>query len=472
MSTVISLTGKTPNDIMYLIMDSFFPIVIAIISVVLFIILLMGILSANKKIGKNHKKKGRASIIKEATRLLSQDSHNVDWLLALSSLYFEEHLWDKALPLLETLLDISVARHEIDIADVGLKQGICAINLEKVPESLRGLLLARKLRPDNMEINFYLGKAFYLNHDYEKAVPLMKKALTVNSEFSEGIKFYGLSLYHSQKAKESLPFLRKALDIEPENKELLFSLADAMSEAGMQEKALKVFMHLRPDEEYGARACQAAGMIHANMKQNDKAILDFEIGLKIPTIPNELAIDIRYRLAQCYFATREMGKGLAALKEIQAFAPNYKDVNTLVTRYSELNQNKNLQVYLIGSASDFVALCRRIVLSQYENSSARIMDIQVQSVYTEILAEIETPKWEDVVIFRFFRTTGVTGEMFIRDFHGRIHEAKAGKGICVTAGTFSEESRKYIEGRPIDLIEKDALIKVLKKIDTAPAFKL
>ena len=58
--------------------------------------------------------------------------------------------------------------------------------------------------------------------------------------------------------------------------------------------------------------------------------------------------------------------------------------------------------------------------------------------------------------------------MFIRDFHSRIHDAKAGQGVCFTAGNFSEEAHKYIDGRPINLIEKNELNKVLSNLKLEP----
>jgi len=88
---------------------------------------------------------------------------------------------------------------------------------------------------------------------------------------------------------------------------------------------------------------------------------------------------------------------------------------------------------------------------------------------TEVQTEIETAKWEDSVLFRFYRTTGAIGELFIRDFHARIKDLKSGRGICFTAGTFTEEARKYIEGRPIDLTDKAGLIKILNRIDSKPS---
>ena len=55
--------------------------------------------------------------------------------------------------------------------------------------------------------------------------------------------------------------------------------------------------------------------------------------------------------------------------------------------------------------------------------------------------------------------------MYIREFHGKVRDSKCDKGVCITMGSFSESSHKYIEGRPIDLIEKETLQKLLKKIN-------
>ena len=45
-----------------------------------------------------------------------------------------------------------------------------------------------------------------------------------------------------------------------------------------------------------------------------------------------------------------------------------------------------------------------------------------------------------------------------------MQDVKAARGFCISAGVFSQEAHKYIEGRPIDLIEKNDLTKVLKQI--------
>ncbi len=448
------------------------PIIIAAIVVFSIISLILIISGAKHKraSSSSSEQKNRQTIIREATKKLSQDPHNVSGLLALSELYYKEQLWDKAFPLFDTLLGIAVAHPEVDIFSTSLKQGICALKNNKLEDSFKGLVQARKLQPDNFEVNFYLGQAFYLNKEYDKAIPLLKKAIAINKEVQDTYKYVGLALYKYHSFRESLPYIKRALDLNPDDKELLFAMADAMNEGGSGEKALKIFMHLRPDPEFGARSCLAAGIIHANQNQHDKAILDFEIGLKHTQAPLDILTNIRYRLSHSYLALSDISRALSILKEIQQTVPGFKDVQSLIARYQELTQNANLQIYLISSNSDFIALCRKIVQIYFGKAFVKILDIAATNECTEVQTEIDTPKWQDSVVFRFYRTTGSTGELFVREFHARIRDLKAGRGLCFTAGTYTEEARKFIEGRPIDLIDKSGLIKILNKIDAKNPF--
>ena len=447
----------------------FLPILIAVIAVFGFIVILMILSGSKNKHGSGGKQKSRQNIIKDATRKLAQNPHNPDGLIPLANLYYQDQLWEKAYPLYETMLNIAVAHPEINLGQTALRQGICALKVGKTEEAFKGLLQARKINPDNFETNFYLGQALINNKEYDKAIPILRKALTINKEVPEIYKYLGLALYQNHNFKESLPYLKRGLDISPDDKELLFSMADAMKEAGSGDRAIKVFMHLRPDPEFGARACLAAGLIHQGAKQHDKAVLDFEIGLKHINAPIEILTQIRYRLAHSYLETSDIGRALICLKDIQGTVPNYKDVPALIARYQELNQNSNLHTYLISNNSDFIALCRKIVAVYFGKAYVKVLDINAMADCTEVQTEIETAKWEDSVLFRFYRTTGSVGELFIRDFHARIKDLKSGRGICFTAGTFTEEARKYIEGRPIDLTDKAGLIKILNRIDTKPS---
>jgi restriction endonuclease Mrr len=69
-------------------------------------------------------------------------------------------------------------------------------------------------------------------------------------------------------------------------------------------------------------------------------------------------------------------------------------------------------------------------------------------------------------MFRFIRTQGAIGELVVRDFHSRLKEEKASKGICVAVGKFSDEAKKFTDSRLIDLVEKNALMSILNNLDS------
>lgn len=421
--------------------------------------------------GKKDSKKGKgvknkAQIVREANKRLAKNPHDPLGLVPLGEIYFESQLWDKAYNVYSDLVKIALAKNDgsIDLFSSLLRQGITALHLEKLPEATQSLMSAIKINSVAFEPNYYLGKTMSLLEQYDKAIPLFKKALLAKPEATDIYIQLGQCFYKAKKYRDSLPCFKKALDEDPGNKEALFHMADAMSYEGHPEKAIKVFMHLRADPTYGPRSCLQAGIFHLKTNEAMSAIQDLEIGLKHENIPPEIKIELEYNLARSYFEANMIPKGLGMLKTIRTKNANYKDVNTLISRYQELSQNSNLQIYISANSGEFATLCRKFISTKYRNSTVRIQSIDVDVLYTDILAEIFSSKWEDVALFRFFRTTGATGEIYVREFHGHMSDVKAARGFCISAGTFTEEARKYIEGRPIDLIEKNDLTKILKQI--------
>ena len=409
-------------------------------------------------------KKNKAAAIREATKRLAQNPNDSAALLTVGDIYFQDQDWEKAYASYAPLLDQMSGRIPSEQFEISLRYGISAMKTDRFAEAKKGLLLAKNINPNHFEINYNLGYIYYIQKEYEKAVPFLRKALITQPDNVTALKYLGYTLQSLRKYQEALPSLKKVLDVQPDNKDALFAMGECFYEVGSNDQALKIFTHLRVSPEIGSRASLYAGLIRMRANQLDKAIEDFEIGLKHDSIPLDIMNELRYNLAAARIKTQDLQKALVQLKEIQTVSPGYKDVASLIMRYQELNQNKNLHTYLMSGQSEFVGLCRRIVSRFFPNAKVKILDISVLATYTDIVAEIDTPKWADLVIFRFFRSQGSVGELVLRDFHGRIKEMKAGKGICMTAGTFTEEARRFTEGRPMDLFDKNRLNKVLNAI--------
>ena len=423
-------------------------------------------------IGGGKRSKGdRDAIIRDANKRLAQNPNDPEALFAIANAYFDDENWDKAMRAFETLTGViatnSVAG--IDNFEVYLKYGLAARKLNMIEQAYKGFSAARSYRQDNFEVNYELGALEFERKNYEKAVQLLQQARTQDPESPAVLRYLGHALFRLKKPKEAMTFIRKAIDLAPEDKESLYTLAECYHEANQIEQALRIFNHLRADPVMGPNSCLIAGTIHLETRQYETAIQDFEIGLKHQNIKADILVELRYKLATTYIKMNEIGKAIPLLKLIQSENSSYRDVNVLLSKYLELNANRNLQIFLMSSSADFVALCRKIVMTYFPKAKVKITNISVnKSEWADILAEIDTPKWSDLIMFRFIRTQGSIGELIVRDFHSHLKEVKAGKGVCMTVGNFTEEAKRYTEARLIDLIEKERLQAVLNSLDTKP----
>ncbi|MDR1072406.1 MAG: tetratricopeptide repeat protein [Treponema sp.] len=397
--------------------------------------------------------------LKEANKKLAQNPKDAEALLVVADHFYTQGSWEEAYRTYTTLAEVGGSSDEFTVY---CRYGICALKLGLVDNAYKGLTVARSLRQNDFDVNFSLGIIEFQKKNYEKAVQLLQSARVVNPEDAATLRCLGHAFFKLNRYKEAMTFIRQAMDIAPDDKESLFVLGECYFEANQVDQALKIFTHLRPDPVMGSNACLFSGTIHLNAHNYDKAIENFEIGLKHENISPDIALDLRYRLATTYLKRNDIGKALPLLKQIQTSNPGYKDVPALISRYQELNANKNLQIFLMGSQADFVALCRKSVISYYQRAKVKISSITVtKNDWADINAEIDTPKWSDVVAFRFVRSQGTVGELVVRDFHSHLKEVKAGKGICFTMGTFSDEAKRFTEARLIDLIEKDRFTAIL-----------
>ena len=444
-------------------MNSLFPVLVALAGIVLIIFVIIVVSSRAKSLGKK-RSSSRESIIKNATKRLEQNPHDPDALSELGDLYFREEKWPEAHQTYGTLAELG--NRGSNEFETNLRLGISALKLGMSDEAYRALTVAKGFGGSNFEVNYNLGFLEFQKKNYEKAIQLLNQARIQDPEHAPTLRTLGHSYFRIKKNKEAMTFIRKAIDLAPDDRESLYTLGECYYEANQTDQALRIFSHLRGDPVMGASACLTCGIINSEIRRYDKAIQDFELGLRHENIKADIKVELGYRLAVSYLKQNDISKALTLLRSIQAENPTYKDVSVLIGKYQELNANKNLQIFLMSPSGDFVALCRKIVISYFPKAKVKIANISVnKNEWADILAEVDTPKWSDLIMFRFIRTQGSIGELIVRDFHSHLKDVKAGKGICVTVGGFTDEARRFTEARLIDLIEKEKLTAILNNVD-------
>ena len=94
-------------------------------------------------------------------------------------------------------------------------------------------------------------------------------------------------------------------------------------------------------------------------------------------------------------------------------------------------------------------------LGHHARRTGRVGD---HGVDVEVHAKIGE-KW----VIQCKRWRGAVGEPIIRDFYGVMHHEKADRGAIVTPGAFTEQARQWAKGKPIELIDGEEYMRMLKR---------
>ncbi|MDC7233483.1 MAG: tetratricopeptide repeat protein [Spirochaetales bacterium] len=450
-------------------MSSFIPLLIPIVIITVAIVIMVSILTGrNRKDISGNQVQDRNTILKEANKRLASNPKDTQALMALADLHYAEKNYSQAMKTYGILLDLCATNSRLDEHAINLNFGLSAMKARVWTEAYKSLAIARTKDQDNFEINSSLGVLEFRRGNYEKSVALLKQALVKTPNDHESLRFSGLSLFKLRRYKDAAGYLRNAATGHPDDKEVLFALARSLYEIGQQDQSLKIFSHLRADPDWGPQAALYSGTVNKQKKDFDKAIMDYEIGLKHKQISEDVLLELKYRLADCYNQASNLDKALVELNDIYGINPKYKDVDVQRKKIRELTSNRNLQTYLMAPISEFITLCRRLTLLLFPKTRIKVVDISVhKNEFVDILAEVKARKWEDLIVFRFYREEGKIGDFSVRELYAHVKEVHAGRGFCISAGTFSEEAQQFVEARLIDLLPKDKLMKLLSKLKSS-----
>ena len=409
----------------------------------------------------------RNNIIKQASKKLAQNPKDTDAATELANLYYNEGIYDKALHMFKVLLDQTSTNKKLDEADIVFKYAMSLLKTGKTEEAYKYLAYVRSLDKNHFETNYNLALIEYDRKNYEKAYILFSSAREQLPDHAMTLVYIAKSLYYMGKYTEATGYLKKSIEINPGDKEVLFLLANALNESGKTDSALKVFNHLRPDPVYGPSSSLESGKINMAKRNYIKAIEDLEIGLKHKNIGNEIKLALLYKLALTYIKENRINETLAMFNQITQIQPDYKEVKSLKKKYTEIASNKNLKIYMMSPTSEFVNLCRKLAPLFFPGELIKITDITAaKNDYVDIIAEISTDQSEDIALIRFIRSTASVGDIMLRDLYFRSKDIRAGRSFCITAGVFTDTAEKFVEARTIDLIDSKKLMSLLSSVSS------
>ena len=186
-------------------------IIISFFVIIIVAVILVLIATRNKSpsSGGRKKVKGRAVLMKEASRRLAQNPHDIEGLFIMGDIYYQDQDWEKAYTAYSALLDRMKPLEMNKQQNIAIRYGTCALKTNRVPEAKKGFLLAETMNPKNLDVSYNLGYIYYLEKEYEKAVKFFKRALIIEPNSFLATKYLGYTFKYLNKPWILSPMTKK-----------------------------------------------------------------------------------------------------------------------------------------------------------------------------------------------------------------------------------------------------------------------
>jgi len=403
--------------------------------------------------------------MRQAKNILARNERNPDVHWFLGECYRAENRSDLAIVEYKFITN---AGRFTNIASAKMVRGRLAheyLKLGQIDESQKEFILLSKIEPNNYETYFNIAKLFEEKDYTDPALTNYRKVLSINPQHVQAHMKVGVILIKKQHLNEAKKALMNSLRYDSQNIACYYHLGKISRASGDNDTALVQFERVQQDPELRQRALLERSNIFVAKKDVNRAIGELERAIKLGDEDVPVVLAARYLLAQCQEATKDLVRAVEQWEEIYEINPKYKDVAEKLALYSDIRADDRLKDFLTASQSTFESYCTKIVES---------MGLAIQDVFprgqdlVEVYALETQSKWRNAKkspsIVKIFRSVEPIGYDAIRVLYDQMRKINAMRSICIVTSKFTRTAVEFAQIRPIDLIDKDELSKILDKI--------
>jgi tetratricopeptide (TPR) repeat protein len=441
---------------------------ILFVLVVIFILYILNIYVFPRKIEEIYKmiESGQTKLaIKKLEEILEKDDRNAyaHFLLA------EAHLKDNNIQfaILEYRQVLKLGKFDENVQEVAIRSKLAKIFKDKnsLDEAKKEYLILTKIDENNQENFFELGVIFFNSDTYDKAALYFKKATQLNNRHDMSFYYLGQIYYREGNYQEAKQSLIETIKIEPANYRAHYFLGLVLRQMGDYEWAIKEFDVAQKSDDIKVKCFLAKGTCYIDKEQYPKAVIELERGLKFAKSGSDTELNLRYFLADCQEKMRDLHSAIFNWERISEVNKNFRDVPDKLKSYMEFRQDDRIKDYMIAGLSQFEHMTRKIV----EVMGYAILDIDIISdTEIEVLGTDVEGKWRNTRktnrIIRILRTTDTVSDKLLRALNESMKAKNATRVIIISTGEFSQSAVDFSSTRPIELVGKSELIKLLKSV--------
>ncbi len=210
---------------------------------------------------------------------------------------------------------VSKNANNIVTFDAELLQAKNLINQGQLNEAIKILQSELVKRPNNIMLNYWLGKAFYKQGIYKNAVDNLvlgiKSFTNAAPEYKEAVQMLGLSHYLLGHLAESIPYLEQLVVWNPENSELTYALGICYIQTRNPIRSREIYARLFGVSVNSPSAFLLNAQMHVRQRFEETAEIELIQALKLdPKLPQA-----NFILGELAIYKAEIDKGIIFLKK-------------------------------------------------------------------------------------------------------------------------------------------------------------
>jgi tetratricopeptide (TPR) repeat protein len=212
----------------------------------------------------------------------------------------------------------------------------------QVDSAIEMLNVAARFKPNDAQVNYLLGLAYYRKSDYQRAIENLSVAISQTSassrQYREQVQMLGLSHYLLGHVRESIPFLEQLNQWWPDSTEITYALGLTYIQTRNTDKSRQTFARMFNVAPTTAAAYLINAQMMVRQQFEELAEKELEKALALdPQLPQA-----NFLLGEMYIYHARIDQGIALLqKEIAlnpAFGMAYYRLGEAYTRQLKWNE--------------------------------------------------------------------------------------------------------------------------------------
>lgn len=438
-------------------------------AVLLLLVLVLKNVASPKKIDGLQKliKAGKVQpAIKHAKIMIQKDPKNYLAHYYLGKAYLMDGKNELALMELKYVDENGLFDARLSEVDFRREIGNLYMKYNQNDNALKQFLLLTKLEPTKADNYFNVAKIYDQKNRPDMALGFYSKTVQFDKKNVKAHAAMGLLLFRAKQIAEAKREIDMAIKLSPETYATYYYQGKILKENKDYPGAIKAFEKAQRDQEYRQKALIEAGSCFMLGNSIDNAMNCYERAISASKETTNETLFARYFLAACYEKTHKIEKAIEQWEKIYAKNKNFRDVTAKLNEYSELQANDNLKEYLTSGGADFQEICKKTCEKGFgflvQQTESKKWGLQM------IVTEGNNNDWRSVrkqsYMILFYRESDPIEDTIVRKALDDIKSKNCTKAYICSSSGFTLPAKKAGENRPVELIDKPQLEKILEKI--------